>query len=127
MIFIDSTTKRFDEANTYRLQIPITDTLKFNRYNFILLNLQSKVQYEINELINQSNFDGYFEFEIDLDTTNILDGTYYYQVFGLYDEHIDKQPYLCTTGLCTKRVDFNTNTTIKTYIEEKVTDIVYQG
>lgn len=127
MIFIDDTTKRFDEANIYRLQIPITDTLKFDRYRFVLLNLQSKQMYEIDDMINNSSMDGYFDFDIDLDNNDILDGTYYYQVFGLYDEHIDKQPYLCTCGLCVKKVNFVESATIKTYIEEKGVDVVFQG
>ena len=117
MIFIDNT-KKIEEDNIYRLRIPINTTEQYGTYTFVLLNLQSKKEYEFNELQNYSYYPGYFEFYIEAGDVN--DGTYYYQVFG-------DTEYLCTTGLCRKTTQNIENNEIISYIEDNIPDIVYQG
>lgn len=116
MIFIDNTTKI--EENIYCLRIPINTTEQYGNYTFVLLNLQSKKEYEFNELYNSARYPGYFEFCIEAGEVN--DGTYYYQVFG-------DTEYLCTTGLCRKTTQNIENNEIISYVEDNIPDVVYQG
>ena len=123
MIYINENKRLVDEQ--YIVQVPINESVYFNTYKFTILNLQSKEVVSFNNMYNTSSFEGYYEFNIDLKDVKLNDGTYYYQVFGIYDDE-NNTDYLCTTGLC--KVDNNEiNTNEKIVYEKNNTNVVYQG
>lgn len=121
MIYIQ---KQNEENNSMVLQIPVNSSFKFPLYNFVLLNMQSKKVSEFTELADTSLYEGYFQFPIDLSyRPELVDGTYYYQLFGY--ENPESNKYICTTGLC--RIT-STNTTVNnTTYHSNSNNIVYHG